>query len=182
MFDEKAYQKQYQSLWYQENKEKVKARSDRRYRDKKEDIKKKQEERKPEKQAYMKEYGKSYYQENKEKVLEKQKLNRLKDPEKQKMRGRKFELKKIGWSLESYEQAFKEQQGLCAICKQPAQRSTGVLDSDHEHVEPPKPRGLLCHLCNLGIGAFKDDPIRLQEAINYLRKYSDAQKKDNGSS
>lgn len=76
-----------------------------------------------------------------------------------------------------YEVAFVEQEGVCAICKQQVE---GTLDADHKHVFPPKPRGLLCHLCNIGIGAFKDDPTRLEEAVKYLRKYdSDAEKENN---
>jgi hypothetical protein len=29
-------------------------------------------------------------------------------------------------------------------------------------------RGLLCHHCNIGIGAFNDSPAKLTKAIKYL--------------
>ena len=45
------------------------------------------------------------------------------------------------------------------------------MDADHEHTIPPKPRGLLCGLCNKGLGQFKDDPILLENAAIYLRKW-----------
>ena len=31
-------------------------------------------------------------------------------------------------------------------------------------------RGLLCHLCNTGIGFFKDDVGNLESAIKYLKR------------
>ena len=38
---------------------------------------------------------------------------------------------------------------------------------DHCH-ERDKNRGLLCKPCNLGLGHFKDDPVRLSKAIIYI--------------
>lgn len=61
---------------------------------------------------------------------------------------------------------FESQGGRCAICKQPSEKS---LHLDHCH-ETQRLRGLLCRDCNLGLGFFKDDPKRLQEAIDYLRQ------------
>lgn len=162
--------KEYMATWYKEHKEEIKDRSNRRYKEKKKEILEKQAERKEERQAYMKVYVRKYYQNNKEKVLARTKEWAINNPEKRKVAARRYELGKIGWTLEMYDACFVEQNGLCKICKQSVE---GVLDADHEHVEPPKPRGLLCHLCNIGIGAFKDDPKRLEEAAKYLRKYSE---------
>jgi hypothetical protein len=55
-------------------------------------------------------------------------------------------------------------QGLCAICQTFVGEGL-VVDHDHQrgHV-----RGLLCSPCNLGLGAFADDPARLLTAIRYL--------------
>lgn len=64
---------------------------------------------------------------------------------------------------------------ICPICKRTEQdissgggnKSTRwVLDHDHEHNTF---RGWLCHNCNMGIGAFKDNIIILNNAIEYLK-------------
>ncbi len=41
------------------------------------------------------------------------------------------------------------------------------LHIDHDHSDGSF-RGILCHLCNVGLGAFKDSPERLSLAIGYL--------------
>jgi hypothetical protein len=33
-------------------------------------------------------------------------------------------------------------------------------------------RGLLCSLCNMGLGLFKDDVSALRKAVEYLEKHS----------
>lgn len=50
----------------------------------------------------------------------------------------------------------------CEICGDPA------TANDHCH-ETDRLRGKLCHLCNLGIGYFKDNPELLLAAAAYLR-------------
>lgn len=52
----------------------------------------------------------------------------------------------------------------CQICDQ---EETLVVDHDHKN---DKYRGLLCNHCNRGLGHFRDSPIILQKAINYLNK------------
>lgn len=48
------------------------------------------------------------------------------------------------------------------------QKSTRwVVDHDHKS---NKFRGWLCHACNTGLGAFRDNQETLQKAINYLNK------------
>jgi hypothetical protein len=79
-------------------------------------------------------------------------------------------LMKNGWTLEKYEAAFKEQNGVCDICNR---RIEGNLRADHKHGDPPKPRGLLCDSCNLLLGHAKDSPIVLEAAAAYLRKHGE---------
>ena len=69
---------------------------------------------------------------------------------------------KYGITLEQQTQMLKVQGGLCAICKQPMLR----LCVDHCHTTGHI-RGLLCTPCNTGLGAFKDNPDSLNNAINY---------------
>lgn len=56
----------------------------------------------------------------------------------------------------------------CGICGKSAAECRGSrLCVDHDHVRR-KMRGLLCHECNTGLGAFQDSPDRLEAAIDYL--------------
>jgi hypothetical protein len=89
---------------------------------------------------------------------------------------RKRFLAGMGMTFEDIEQAFEEQGGVCAICshpvcidvmsRAPSERKTHV---DHCH-ETMQFRGILCHLCNSGLGMFKDSPDLLIRAANYLEK------------
>lgn len=123
------------------------------------------------KKKYMKKYCRQYYKDHKKKILKKTKTWAKNNPKRRKEIARENDLRKKGWTQERYDSTLEEQNNVCAICKQPVE---GTLDADHKHSVPPIPRGLLCHLCNLGLGVFKDDPVRLEAAIEYLRKYSDA--------
>ena len=63
-----------------------------------------------------------------------------------------------------YDSLLSKQSGHCAICK-----TESKLHIDHCH-GTGKIRGLLCTSCNKAIGLMKDDPIRLQKAIEYLKE------------
>lgn len=76
-------------------------------------------------------------------------------------------------SLESYNRHLKEQGDVCRICKcaNRAKRSRyGTMHVDHEH-NTGDIRGIICALCNTGLGAFKDNTRKMKLAINYLNKY-----------
>jgi hypothetical protein len=78
-----------------------------------------------------------------------------------------------GMNLSDYMELLDRQGGVCAICKNPetAQSAWGgeqVLCVDHDHITG-KVRGLLCTLCNKGLGLFKDDVNTLEAAIDYLK-------------
>ena len=81
---------------------------------------------------------------------------------------RRSKLKKFGLTLEDYELLLKNQNGVCAICKnRESSKMTSNLSVDHSH-ETGKVRGLLCARCNAGLGLLKDDIGCLQNAISYL--------------
>ena len=60
------------------------------------------------------------------------------------------------------------QGGVCKICGGDKPDGKHGWHVDHCHVTD-RIRGLLCNLCNIGLGGFKDDPAVLQKAIEYLR-------------
>ena len=74
---------------------------------------------------------------------------------------------KYGLSLETYEGLLAAQNNGCAICGEPC-GVRGKLSVDHDH-QTGKVRGLLCHECNVGLGAFRDNPQRLLAAAEYLQ-------------
>lgn len=79
---------------------------------------------------------------------------------------RKEILKRYGLSQSQYENMLEQQHGLCAICGGVC-ASGKLLAIDHDHVTN-KVRGLLCNLCNLGIGLLADNPTVIRQAIIYL--------------
>jgi hypothetical protein len=96
--------------------------------------------------------------------------------EKLRARRRKGQLKRVGWTPERFDTYWEEQGGRCEICKREVSREieshhTDKAYADHKHVEPPKPRGILCVNCNLGLGNFQDSPELMQAAIAYVKKY-----------
>jgi hypothetical protein len=66
------------------------------------------------------------------------------------------------------------QHGLCAICGNPPNGKKKWLSVDHDHTlpkgDPKRVRGLLCHSCNVALGLFKDNPVTLLRAVDYLSK------------
>lgn len=80
--------------------------------------------------------------------------------------------KNYGVTLEWYNEQYAKQQGVCAICGRP---ETAVIRGkllrlavDHCHYSG-KVRGLLCRMCNNGIGHFLHDTSLLQKAVHYLQ-------------
>jgi hypothetical protein len=78
-------------------------------------------------------------------------------------------------SKERYYQLMEKQNNLCAICKQSETIINSVRNNvpkrlalDHNH-KTGIIRGLLCHRCNVSIGAFRDSIDILQAAIAYLQ-------------
>lgn len=83
----------------------------------------------------------------------------LRNPEKISAANRKY---LYGVEPEVVKARFNAQDGLCKIC---GKASADHLDHDHR---TGLTRGLLCGDCNRGLGIFRDDPERLQQAARYL--------------
>lgn len=60
------------------------------------------------------------------------------------------------------------QGGGCAVCERPP--VTVALGSDHNHTTAAF-RGLLCLRCNKGLSLFADNPVFLERAAAYLKRY-----------
>jgi hypothetical protein len=70
-----------------------------------------------------------------------------------------------GMTLEQWDLLVMDQLGRCAICDQHCE-----LVVDHCHVSG-NVRALLCGTCNVGLGQFKDDPVRLRAAADYIERH-----------
>lgn len=70
---------------------------------------------------------------------------------------------RYGIDRAEFDRMLREQVGRCAIC------ATPMTDPfvDHCHAEGHV-RGLLCSMCNTGLGYFRDDTDSLVSAIVYL--------------
>lgn len=92
------------------------------------------------------------------------------NPEKMALVNRRSKLKaEYGMTLEQYDNMLEAQGGGCAVCGMISPGGKGRFHVDHNH-STGKVRGLLCHLCNVGLGHFRDDVVTLTNAINYLNK------------
>jgi hypothetical protein len=79
---------------------------------------------------------------------------------------RYFLKRKYGMSSEQFQRVLEAQAHRCAICRSPFE---GTLRPcvDHDHATG-EVRWLLCGGCNLGIGNFREDPVRLRAAAAML--------------
>jgi len=75
--------------------------------------------------------------------------------------------RKYGISAEEFDHLYSLQLGRCAICALPLSETR--VHVDHDHCDNMV-RGLLCNLCNPGLGYFGDDPDRLERAAAYIRE------------
>lgn len=140
--------------------------------------KKYSKEHRKEDNARKKKYNKEHPEKVKERGKRYRKLHpekdheyRRKHPEKIHLIDRKANLKsKFGISIQTYNDNLSAQNNCCAICGKHQDQQKRAFAVDHDH-ETGKTRGILCNICNLGIGRFKDDITLLQKAIDYLTKY-----------
>ena len=73
---------------------------------------------------------------------------------------------RYGITLEQYNQLFKNQNGVCAICGNKEERYKHLM-IDHNH-KTNKVRGLVCTKCNLALGYMEDNIYKIQNMIKYL--------------
>lgn len=83
-------------------------------------------------------------------------------------------LKKYNLTEEGYQELLKSQDYKCGLCKSSeagGRTTSNKFHVDHDHLTG-KFRGLLCSLCNLALGHWKDDLERLRRAVDYLEKHN----------
>lgn len=76
---------------------------------------------------------------------------------------------KYGLSAEDYSMLLQSQGGGCAICRRTKDPVKKSLHVDHDH-QTGKVRGVLCSLCNKGLGFFADNLKLLRNAADYLER------------
>lgn len=82
---------------------------------------------------------------------------------------------KYGLEWDEFDALHKKCSGVCQICHKPLSMSadetmeTAYVDHNHETGEV---RGILCRVCNVGLGHLQDSKILLNNAIRYLDAYS----------
>jgi hypothetical protein len=114
-----------------------------------------------------------YHNGGQEKQLEAGRQWRKKAPEKKKALDRKGRLKqKYNLTIDDYKAMQTAQENRCGICQSTEKSSPRfkLWCVDHDE-ETGRIRGLLCHNCNAGIGLFKHNIERLEQAIQYLRSF-----------
>ena len=109
-------------------------------------------------------YGREYYKNNPEKQREKSKLWHKNNRERTKNNILKL---KFGINLEEYRSILKKQNYCCNICGVNEKDLNQSLSVDHCHTTG-KIRGLLCNICNVSLGGFKDSKKILQKAMDHL--------------
>lgn len=81
--------------------------------------------------------------------------------------------RQYGITLDQYNQMLEDQDYKCAICGNEDEVEGRRLAIDHCHTKN-EVRGLLCGKCNRALGLFYDNKELLNNAIQYLDKYSNA--------
>jgi hypothetical protein len=129
-------------------------------------------------EAYIKNrriYIKQYREKNKEKIVAQVSAHYYKN-KKHKMAVYRQRL--YGITPEDYDTMLKEQNHKCKICSikfnnnYNQESKIDYVHSQHlDHCHTTnKVRGILCPLCNLGLGHFKNSSERITTAINYLKE------------
>lgn len=93
--------------------------------------------------------------ENREKFLERKRAARL---------------ALYGLTQEAFNEMLQRQNGVCAVCRNPAGKRRLHVDHDHQS---KKVRAILCTRCNCAIGLAKESPKILRDLAEYLEYHRD---------
>lgn len=96
-------------------------------------------------------------------------LANKKHPLNKKYQREAFDRFKYGLEPEQKQAMLEKQNYGCAICGYKFGQKKGDIKVDHCHSQGHV-RGLLCDLCNRGLGYFKDNVDSFKNAINYLAR------------
>lgn len=89
----------------------------------------------------------------------------------QRLRWRVKQLKRdYGLSWDDYQNLLSSQGHKCLICDGVLKGGTAGAHVDHDH-QTGQVRGILCAICNRGLGYFKDSSVRLRAAAKYLEQF-----------
>ncbi len=135
----------------------------------------------PCRRQYVKQYNATYHAQNRERILEQQRASHRRNIERRKAYQADYRrrvrpwLREFGITAQEYDAMLEAQGGGCAICGRTEADSGARLHVDHDHSCCPGKgscgscvRGLLCLGCNTALGGFRDDPVRIQRAADYL--------------
>ena len=110
-------------------------------------------------------YDPEYYLKHKDQPIAWRNAN----PDKHKESNRNSHLmRKFGITVSQYDRMLTDQEGRCAICKDPQAQLARNLAVDHCH-DTGKIRGLLCLPCNTAIGLLKDSSDIVISLLEYLK-------------
>jgi hypothetical protein len=76
---------------------------------------------------------------------------------------------KYGITAERYMELVAQQEGRCAICREPPS-ARAPLCIDHNHASGVV-RGLLCKVCDLAVGNLRDSVARARATLAYLERF-----------
>ena len=79
-------------------------------------------------------------------------------------------LKRLGWTVEMWRQTLLEQGNVCASCRGSFTENDKPC-ADHDHINPPEPRGIIHSSCNKAIGMLRESPEKCRAAAEYLESW-----------
>jgi len=161
--------KEAQKAYYEKNKE-ARAAWNKAYRAKNKDrIKAYEKAYNEENKEAKRVYNKAYRAKNKDRIKAYLKAYNEENKEAKQAYDKAYHvLRKHGITLEEKERMKQEQENKCKICHQDFLADVEP-HVDHCHTTG-EIRGLLCQGCNIGLGQFKDNPVALAKAIEYLKE------------